>query len=78
MNGFLVLGRTNLDDVPLALFASRAAASRFANKATTEGVHELAVNVMGVDHAGIINVGVVEFRKGRPVGEIDLVKPLAG
>lgn len=66
MNGFLVMGRTNLDDCPLGLFETKGEASTFAAQVTGSDVHDNALNVMGVDHAGLINVGIVEFKNGVP------------
>ena len=75
MNGFLVVGRTNLDDVPLGLFGTKAEAEAFASGVTGDSIHVSAESVMGVDRAGLINVGIVEFQNGVPQ-EIEVLTPV--
>jgi hypothetical protein len=66
MNGFLVLGRCALDDVPLRLCRSKAEALTLAGRVTEDDVVEAAAHVIEVDVATFINVAVVEFRDGVP------------
>jgi hypothetical protein len=75
MNGYLVIGRTNLDDVPVRLCETRDEAEGFANIVTGRVVHAIADIQLNVDGAGLINVAIVRFHNGIP-DELHKVKDL--
>jgi hypothetical protein len=62
---FLVIARTNLDDLPLELSLSKSRAEYKANHVTIGDIEE-AARVMGVGVAGLINVQIVEFIHNKP------------
>lgn len=62
---YLVLWRTNLDDVPLLLTPDRRAATAYAKSPPQEDI-DRAHEVMGIDHCGDCNTAIVTFRRGRP------------
>lgn len=74
MNGFLVVARCRMDDVPMALFDTRFQAEQFAAELTEERIVEAAGDVMAVDvtDPGVV-VGIVEFRNCTPT-PIDLIR----
>lgn len=66
MNGWLVLGRCNLDDVPVGLYATEAEAFARAEAITADEVCEIAGQVLRTDTSVVIGVDVLEFREGVP------------
>lgn len=74
MNGFLVVSRMTMDDVPMGLFDTRFQAEQFIAELTEESIIKAAGDVMGVKviDPGVM-VCVVEFRDGRPL-EIEIVR----
>jgi hypothetical protein len=66
MNGFLVIGRCGMDDIPLQLCATREEALENARSVTGEDVLALAPVVMGVDVSVFVSVCILEFRDGKP------------
>jgi hypothetical protein len=70
---FLVVARTNLDEIPLAIVPSRNRAVLAAQAATEEDVRKIGRNVMGVDDAAIVCVAIIQFAAGIPVS-CDIVR----
>lgn len=70
----LVLWRSTLDDVPLALIPDRRTAKRYA-KNVSEHDARVAHDVMGLDFCSPVNVSVVTFRNGRPT-KFEVVKDI--
>jgi hypothetical protein len=68
-----VIGRCDLDDVPLRAFATLRGARRYAATVTKAQVTEAASQVLGVEAHRVHAVAVTEFRAGRP-GRIEIVK----
>lgn len=62
---YLVVCRTNLDELPLLLTPDRRAAFRYA-KAVPEADIDKSALLMGVDFAGRVNIAVIHFRNGQP------------
>ena len=73
MNGFLVIGRTNLDDVPMFLGQTREEAESYASTADEELVVAAARCFLRVDASQVINLAIVEFHGGYPT-PVDIVK----
>jgi hypothetical protein len=67
MNGFLILARCGMDDVPMRLCESMADACEFARSLTTKDVQEAAETVCGVSVSEVITLHVVEFHDGVPL-----------
>ena len=69
---YLVIVRTNLDDLPILLTDDRAKAMAKANRV---GVKEIdkATKFMAVDEAGLINTAIITFVNGKPKA-IELIK----
>jgi hypothetical protein len=69
MNGFLVIARCQMDDVPMHLSATRAEALEFAN--TTQPVDVVAeaadVNRVKIREQSTCRLVLVEFRNGIPL-----------
>jgi hypothetical protein len=68
MNGFLVLLRCGMDDLPLGLFATHTAAWNFA-KGIVPTSEEIAVTerVLSLDVSDLHAVSVMSFDNGVPV-----------
>lgn len=69
---YLVVVRTNLDELPILLTSDRSEAIRKANKVTDRDA-ERSAEMMGVDSAGRINIAIIAFRNGKPTS-IELIK----
>lgn len=69
---YLVVVRTNLDELPILLTGSH---KRAYNKAAnvTEGEIKNSADEIGIDYAGLIASAVIEFKGGVPQG-IDNVR----
>lgn len=70
MNGFLVLGRCVLFDVPLDLITHEEDATRQACRYDAQQVVDDSRAIFGsyaLKVADVLNVSIVEFRDGRPV-----------
>lgn len=66
MNGYLVVLRCMMDDLPLGLFATRAKALKFALNLDFDG--ELPIErVWGIDRSSITQVDILQFKNGEPV-----------
>lgn len=74
MNGFLVLGRATIDDIPLGLFMRREDAAAFAANVDVAYVRKVAHDVMGLDVSEVHAVGIVEFKGGEPT-RLQIVTP---
>lgn len=66
MNGFLVLARCSIDDIPLKLFHNKSAAQAFARDVTTNQVFEIARRVFVCDTSVVVCIDVLEFVDGIP------------
>jgi len=66
MNGYLVLIRANMDDLPAGLFETEAEAHKFCDELDVRDI-ERTKEVMGVDTSQFVAVDVVRFVNGRPV-----------
>lgn len=75
-NMYLVLVRTNLDEIPILLTGShqRAYGKAYSVK---QGEIDEAFDLMGVDGAGLISTAVIRFQDGKPK-YIRNVKDLSG
>lgn len=62
---YLVVCRTNLDELPMLLTPDRKAAHRFAKTATDKDI-DAAAKTMEVDNAGRVCMAVIWFRNGLP------------
>lgn len=62
---YMVLWRTNLDDVPLLVTPDRKAARAYARTVTEKDVKK-AHSVMGIDICGACSVAILAFRNGVP------------
>lgn len=67
MNGFLVVGRCGMDEIPMGLFDTRGGAEAFALSLTRQSVIDQARQYM-LDVSMVFHVGVLEFRNGKPWG----------
>jgi hypothetical protein len=68
MDGFLVVGRARIDDIPLQLCATPEEAEEFASTVNYGDVLAEAGDVFDVDISCLLFVDVVEFRGGAPAG----------
>lgn len=66
MNGFLVIARFGMDDIPMHLFASREEAEEYAKNVEYKDACE-AANDFDVDSSMMVNVCVCEFSEGKPL-----------
>jgi hypothetical protein len=68
MNGFLVIARCGMDDLPMRLCATRDEASKFARAVGPGDVREAAeaVNRVSVSEGSCIGMNVLEFLDGEP------------
>ena len=66
MNGFLLMARCGMDDVPLGLYPGRADALNHALGLSPADVRRAAEAVLHVDVSDVIGLGVVEFVAGAP------------
>jgi hypothetical protein len=62
---YLVVCRTNLDELPLLVTPDRKLAHRYAKNVPEQDM-DAAAEVMGVDRAGRVCIAVIWFRAGRP------------
>ncbi len=69
---YLVVLRTNLDELPILLTADRKMAVQKAKNTTDEEANE-AADIMGVDCAGRIVMAIITFVDGIPK-RLDLIK----
>src|SRR5262249_13600479 len=68
MDGFLVLGRCTMDDVPVCLCGSRKEALDVISCTSAEDVRSLVEGVYDVDGvSGVVCLAMVEFRNGAPM-----------
>lgn len=72
MDGYLVVGRCGMDDVPLRLFASEKPARDYASTVTRKTVIDYAMFVYGIIVSQVITVVIVPFLNGIPQPHIDL------
>lgn len=82
MNGYLVMIRCTMDDVPLRLFDSRKKATRFAYRLRNDpsllpAEMKKASDLLGYDLTGSLLVAVVRFLKGQ-VTSTDIVHQFEG
>lgn len=77
MNGFLVIARCGMDDIPLGLFETEEAARVYGRMQTTDTVREKAATVFLLDVSEIICVDLVKFVAGSPSGWHDTVANFA-
>jgi hypothetical protein len=74
MNGFLLIARCNVSEIPLRLFASRDEAEDFLLRVAQRGrVQSLARHAAGDDAPEVRAVSLVEFRGGQPLPAEELV-----
>ena len=66
MEQYLVIGRCGMDDIPMRLFDSHAAAEDYIKAATEVDVIEAAEGVMGVGVSHVIGLAILTFRGGIP------------
>jgi hypothetical protein len=66
MDGFLVIARCGMDDIPLRFFTTREEALENARSTTVESILDLAPEIMCVDVSIVINVSILEFCSGVP------------
>ena len=69
---YLVVLRTNLDELPICITADRRYARKRASSISDEEASKSA-KVMGVDHAGRVVSAIITFTNGEPT-KLDLVK----
>lgn len=62
---FLAVIRTNLDELPIGLFANKRSAMAACRNCTEEQADKLA-RLMLVDYAGRINTAIITFIDGKP------------
>lgn len=69
MDGFLVIGRTTLDDVPMRLYGpgERAEAERWAAHLTEDHVKRALAQVFNVDVSTVHSIVILEFKGGLPL-----------
>ena len=68
-NGFLVIGRAAMDDVPLLMFENKAEARRYAKTVNSEIVEDSTFAYLAkIDVPETLNVSIVEFLDGSVVG----------
>jgi hypothetical protein len=67
MDGFLVLARCGIDDIPLLFTESRDDATDFALAVTRERIQQVALDVFKIDVTDFMSVDVVTFDGGFPV-----------
>jgi hypothetical protein len=67
MNGYLVLARCSLDDIPLRLCGSREEAAEYAQGIGKREVREQAAVVCGVGVSDVHALDVVRFVDGVPL-----------
>lgn len=67
VNGFLVVGRCEMDDIPMQLCDTEKEARDFLSCVTPEAIISAALNVYGVDASNIITIDIVEFQDGKPL-----------
>jgi hypothetical protein len=73
MDGFLIVGRGRMDDVPLRLCATREEAEEFARTVNFEDVRLEPLDVFDVKVSCLLAVDVVEFRGGAPMGSTQIL-----
>lgn len=66
MNGYLVLARCSIDDIPLRLFHNKSAAVAYAQTVTQAEVFKVAREVFTLDTSQVIVIDVVQFEDGIP------------
>jgi hypothetical protein len=66
MNGYLVVGRCGMDDVPLALLCGEKEARDFASTVAHQQVLDAVADVYGTDATEAITVCIVPFIAGAP------------
>lgn len=66
MNGWLVIARCGMDDVPMRMFPTRGDAGTWAAALTPDDVAKAAAKIMGVDASIILGVDILEFDGGKP------------
>ena len=67
MNGYLVVARCPLDDIPLGLFNTLDCAMEFAKASTRESVLAPA-KALALDTSLVYSVGILSFVNGLPHG----------
>lgn len=76
MNGWLVLARCGMDDIPMRLFPDRKCAYDYASTVTEDDVRLMAVTVYDCDVSVFVLVCVVQIINGYPQ-TMDIVKDLS-
>lgn len=66
-DAYLVVARTNLDEIPIELCPTLEHAYTVATSVTEEEIYRIAGGVMGVDQAGICSIAVIVFLAGKPI-----------
>lgn len=73
MNGFLLVARCPMDDVPAGLYSTRQEAFESAFDVRYGDILLIAQQVIGNDVSSLIALGIVEFRNGQPQ-EMEIVR----
>ena len=70
MNGWLVLGRCGMDDIPLRLYADRKLAEVYASNVEEVVVRNTANAVLDMTVSHVIGTCLVQFVDGIPIGRL--------
>lgn len=65
MNGYLVLGSTMSDDVPMGMFPTRQAAVEFADAQTESTVVDAVDRLFGRDRSEPSHIAIVKITDGK-------------
>lgn len=77
VNGWLVLARCGVDDVPMVMVQTREHAVEYAKLVTEKLIQQQAERVYDVDVSVFYNVGILEIREGLPQ-LVETIKMMAG
>jgi hypothetical protein len=67
MNGYLVLARCLMDDLPMRLFSDEKTAFNYAWSLSKEDVFTFADETMKTPVSEVLHVSVIKYEDGKPV-----------
>lgn len=73
MNGYLVLARCYMDDIPMKVFASEDEATNYAFEVGKQEIEKKAFELFGMLASDLVSLNVLEIRDG----ELKLCKSIA-
>lgn len=72
-DAYLVVARTNLDEIPIQLCQTYHDAKAACDTVTEKEIYRIANKIMGVDDAGLCSIAIIVFLGGKPI-DLEIVK----